>query len=174
MNKMKIALSKSDGIMNSQIDQFYKFFEESFMSLHLENLSLQKFQSNEERLKAALKKMDLVNDRNGKVGKALLEKRSRQTTSHINLTQEEVDNLKFNIESLTFYQKQELIPIVTEFATNHNDKLYSFNLEELSSECLAKLNEKVYSLVMINQRKANQRKRREMKAQQKSSQAAYN
>ena len=72
--------------------------------------------------------MDTINDRNNKVSKALLEKRQRPVSSHINLTQEEVENLSFHIESLSNQQKQELIPIVKEFSHNQGDTVYSFNI----------------------------------------------
>tara|TARA_B110000285_G_C14628782_1_gene382433 strand:- start:272 stop:472 length:201 start_codon:yes stop_codon:yes gene_type:complete len=65
--------------------------------------------------------METVKDRSDKVGKALLEKRSKPLSSHINLTQEEIDNLTYNIDSLNHSQKQELIPIIREFAKNHAD-----------------------------------------------------
>lgn len=75
-----------------------------------------------------MKKMDTISDRNNKVSKALLEKRQRPVSSHINLTQEEVDNLSFHIESLSHQQKQDLIPIVKEFSHNQGDTVYSFNI----------------------------------------------
>ena len=40
MNKMKIAIFKSDDILNAQIEEFYKFSEDTFSSLQLEQLSL--------------------------------------------------------------------------------------------------------------------------------------
>ena len=90
--------------------------------------------------------------------------------SHCNLTSDEISTLKANIDTLTLDQKRGMIPIVKEYAnTKHGPNQFSLNLDELSGDCLARLNEYVYSNVTSNNRKQkrreNDKKKRDLKAQ---------
>ena len=91
---------------------------------------------------------------------------------HRQMTTEEKTKLKINIGKLTLEQKKGVVPIVQECVSkNGSNPIFEFELDQLSAECLRKLESYVSKQISINQkkdkRKITDKIRREKERQRK-------